>query len=370
MSFLVATLVGLGSLLRTAVPPPTRAPSNLPQILQSIVQREDAATLLGNQRALESVFAPGSRTASVTLDKAEKRLRYLQDWSRARQIRFTGVTVAVRTGTVRWLGPDRVKIYAVVSERYDYQHLQGNTAPCWFGLGVYHWYYLKRQQEHWYLDGDTFIDPLNQDTRLTGPAQPAIIQVAPEEQPRVPESVGARKALAYAQTYCGAAPGCGNQNRYNPRFADFNWRGGDCTNFISQVLEAGGMAPTTLWHWNQRAHDGSPAWVNATALARFLEHSGRATLFAQGSLTSLAGGRQGRPAAIKSLRLGDLIGYYERGRVVHFAIVAGFDADGYPVVMSHSADRYHEPWDLGWDRTTRYLLFHVHYPPGCGAVRN
>lgn len=66
---------------------------------------------------------------------------------------------------------------------------------------------------------------------------------------------------------------------------------------------------------------------------------------------------------LAQIRPGDLIGYFEGGRVVHFAVVVGYDPDGYPLVISHSADRYRVPWDLGWDRSTRFLLYHVHYPP-------
>lgn len=36
-------------------------------------------------------------------------------------------------------------------------------------------------------------------------------------------------------------------------------------------------------------------------------------------------------SAIHELQQGDLMGYYERNRAVHFAIVAGFDPDGYPL---------------------------------------
>jgi hypothetical protein len=339
------------------------APPDLPHILTQLVQREDTATMAGDRRALASLFVPDNSTAAVAREQAEQRLNYLQAWAKARRIAFDRVRVRLRTGRVIWTGSDTVRIYAADSAQYFYHHLVGHTASQWFGLGVYHWYTIRRVGPSWYLLNDVFIDPLNQDTRLTGAAQPATIRVPPERQQQAVPSPGARRALEYAAQYCGAAPGCGNDNRYNPRFGDYNWRGGDCTDFISQVLWAGGFPQTPAWHWNPGAGDGSVAWVNAPALVSFLERTHRVSLIAEGTMPTMLEAKSGRPAPLHRLRLGDLIAYDERGRVVHMAIVAGFDVDGYPVVMSHSADRYREPWDLGWDRTTRFMLFHVNYPP-------
>lgn len=331
-------------------------------ILTKLVQAEDTATLSGNSAALKRLFLPGRSAAVRAEEQAEQRLAYLRDWSRARGIRLVRVHVRLLTGPITVTGPDTVRIYAADSAQYFYRHLTGNTALAWFGLGVYHWYVIGRYEGRWYIASDTFIDPLNQDTRLSGAAHPAVIRVLPAERPHLPVSPGAQKAIRYAETYCGAAPGCGNDNRYNPQFADYNWRGGDCTNFISQVLHAGGFPETDTWAWNARSHEGTVAWLNAPALVRYFQHVGRMTLFAEGTMPALLRGSGKTSAAIKRLRPGDLIAYWEGGRVVHMAIVVGYDVDGYPVVVSHSADRFREPWDLGWDRTTRFLFFHVHYP--------
>ncbi|MMZ64716.1 putative amidase domain protein [compost metagenome] len=55
--------------------------------------------------------------------------------------------------------------------------------------------------------------------------------------------------------------------------------------------------------------------------------------------------------AIARLQPGDLIGYIIQGNDIdHFSILVGFDPNGYPLVNSHTADRYQVPFDLGWDR--------------------
>lgn len=347
-----------------AVPATPAERTQYAAILTRLVQQEDTATLKGDARALGRLFLPDSGTAAAAQEQAEQRLAYLRDWSRARGIRLERVHVRLLIGPMRVLAPDAVRIYAADSAQYFYRHTSGNTALAWFGLGVYHWYVIRRLEGRWYIVGDTFIDPLNQDTRLSGAAHPAVIRVLPAERPRVPISPGALRAIRYAETYCGAAPGCGNDNRYNPAFADYNWHGGDCTNFISQVLHAGGFTETGAWAWDARRHEGTVAWLNAPALVRYFQRTGRMTLFAEGPMPELLQGHNHEPAPIKQLRPGDLIAYYEGGRVVHMALVVGYDLDGYPVVVSHSADRFREPWDLGWDRTTRFLFFHVHYVSG------
>ena len=65
--------------------------------------------------------------------------------------------------------------------------------------------------------------------------------------------------------------------------------------------------------------------------------------------------------SIYELQPGDLIGYEENGDIVHFSIIIGFDNQGYPLVNSHTADRYHVPWDLGWNENTKFWLFHINY---------
>lgn len=72
------------------------------------------------------------------------------------------------------------------------------------------------------------------------------------------------KALAYARRWAFDR---------NPRFGSFNGIGGDCTNFISQIIYAGSgvmnYTPNTGWYFismKKRA----PAWTGVEFLYRFL----------------------------------------------------------------------------------------------------
>lgn len=56
----------------------------------------------------------------------------------------------------------------------------------------------------------------------------------------------------------------------NPKFANFEGDGGDCTNFASQVLYAGSsvMNPSDWYYINVNRR--SPSWTSVTLLYRFL----------------------------------------------------------------------------------------------------
>jgi hypothetical protein len=329
--------------------------------LLSLVRQEDQAVLRGDRRRLQAVFLPGPASRPA-LAAASKRESFLRAWARTRGVRLAGVSVSLRTPRMSLPTSDRAHVFAVVSEAYSYRYAGPGPAAA-FGLGVRHDYVLVRQGGRWYIRSDTFTDPLDQDTRIPTPARPAPgLATLVAAHPRLPAE-GASRAAAYADRFCGAAPGCGNRGLYNPAYANYNGEGGDCTNFTSQALLAGGLRESGDWRYDRRRGEGSAAWANAEALRGHLLGSGRAVLFAAGRYPRLM---QPDPAfphgRAGALRIGDLVSYVERGHAVHTAIVTAFDRHGVPLVDSHTSDRYHVPWDLGWDRTTRYLFWHLHYP--------
>lgn len=75
------------------------------------------------------------------------------------------------------------------------------------------------------------------------------------------------KAVAYATAWA---------LKRNPRYADFAAMGGDCSNFASQCLYAGGgvMNPTPTMGWYYYSlNNRAPAWTAARFLYRFLLHN-------------------------------------------------------------------------------------------------
>ncbi len=380
---------GLALVLSTAATAPhhitptplTPNEQHIKQILHNLVTREDNAIITGHKADLRSIILPHSDA----LARAEKRARYLKVWATSRGLDVRGITISLRTPHIRFVGRGRVNIFGVVGE--SYRVTKKNAAPVKdtpddrFGLGVRHDYVLVKERGQWFIASDDFTDPLNQDTRLLHQALPA--QGSVQAHPLAISSRGAEKAVQYANTYCGSAPGCGNDRYYNSDYTSYNGEGGDCTNFVSQALHAGGFLMSPHWEYSQARGEGSPAWVNADRLKDFLESSGHATLYASGPYNKLTRPLPRFPdGAVNALRPGDLISYVEGHRAVHTAIVVGYDTLGFPVVDTHTSDRYRVPWDLGWDRRTIYDLWHVHYPrsvvfrtssprsPGTGDIMN
>ncbi|HWQ78963.1 MAG TPA: amidase domain-containing protein [Anaerovoracaceae bacterium] len=76
------------------------------------------------------------------------------------------------------------------------------------------------------------------------------------------------KALAYAHQWAFGR---------NPRYYNFEYLGGDCTNYTSQVLYAGSgiMNPKPTYGWYYYSlNNRAPAWTSVEYLYRFLVNNG------------------------------------------------------------------------------------------------
>jgi len=147
-------------------------------------------------------------------------------------------------------------------------------------------------------------------------------------------------AVAYAHKWAFAR---------NPRFADFEAMGGDCTNFASQVLMAGGAdmnyTPITGWYYlslNQRA----PAWTGVAFLHRFLIHNrGPGPFATEAALT------QAEPGDILQLS-------YDGQRFNHCPVVVSATGGARGIrLAAHSADVDNRPLSDFPYKT--YRLLHI-----------
>ncbi|MCK9911927.1 amidase domain-containing protein, partial [Microbacteriaceae bacterium K1510] len=84
----------------------------------------------------------------------------------------------------------------------------------------------------------------------------------------------------------------------------------------------------------------------------FLVRSGYGKVLMRGTFEQVTKPTKQHPkGAIAELQPGDLIAYEWHGGIDHFSVVSARDDNGYLLVNSHTADRYHVPWDMGWDKT-------------------
>jgi cell wall-associated NlpC family hydrolase len=159
--------------------------------------------------------------------------------------------------------------------------------------------------------------------------------------PPPPMSEARRNAVAYADQWAGNES---DPHRGNPGFENFGDGGGDCTNFASQVMRAGGFqdvgnpledlkgSPYGGWYYENsmsrlpgvNAFDRSNSWSVAQANRDFVVNSGRGQVVANAPmperryLDPLAPSKAG-------LQPGDLIYYHDAatGRINHTAVYVG-----------------------------------------------
>jgi Putative amidase domain len=146
-----------------------------------------------------------------------------------------------------------------------------------------------------------------------------------------------RMAAAYALKYAF---------KYNPEWPSYvsthgvHFGGGDCTNFVSQALNAGGWTMVRGFHWDDGSwysskgdagvHDHSRAWTVAENFGGFLKTAGRA-----------------RRCNMHELALGDVVQLCDYGIIHHTMIVTGVLPNSLkrniPLVTYHTVDKAEKP---------------------------
>lgn len=144
-------------------------------------------------------------------------------------------------------------------------------------------------------------------------------------------------------------------NGFNPAFQTM--KGNDCTNFISQVLYAGGMpfvgggsrASGWWYRGSSRPHAWSYSWTVAHSLRLALPRALKAQ-------------ERGDP---RELKIGDVICYDwdGDGRWQHNTVVVDFDGAGQPLVDAHTVASHRRFWtyqdSYAWTPQTQYSFFHI-----------
>jgi hypothetical protein len=339
-------------------------------VMEDLYNKRSAALISGNMSELAQYFDTSKKYGKWALEHELKRVKYLADWSQARMIKLINIQSTVRIKKIYPLGK-MIKTSLEETYKFDYVYADDPTnANNSFGVGIRHTVTLTPKDEKWLIYNDWYTDCFEDALQsysadITVPQSfSSIITKFPtkhstESSANFKSGYNREKAVEYADKYCGAAWGSGNDFKYNKKYSDYNGRGGDCTNFASQVLgdkEGGGLPIVGSWT------PGSRAWANADGLKNFIISSGRGYLIKAGTFKELTSPSENLPfGAVGKLKLGDLVAYEKgRGNIDHFAVITGFDSKGYPLVNSHTTDRYHVPWDLGWgDKRIRFFLIHI-----------
>lgn len=356
---LIVVLAVTPLIIRTLIGTPTegqRARSErsiLEERLTDLFAARAEALLAQETDGLAAFYDTSSVKGRQELSRQQQRVADVVSWAAKRGVDFTTSSAQMAIKDMKFEGETAV---VSVHESATLVYVGGSLRDSHrAGLGIRHRLTLVRRKETWLVQEDDYTDPL-----IETPVAPvaAIAPVLPQAPSfllavTAQQKYDRRAAVRYANQYCGIAPGCGINGEYNAHYADLTALGGDCTNFVSQVLgdpQAGGLPPTPIWNWDPDEHMGTAAWQQTTAFAAFLTASGYAKLIDQGRREAVRDG-------LRKLKPGDLVGYEEEGRIAHFAVITGQDPTGQPVVNSHTSDRYQVPWDLGWPESTVYWFF-------------
>jgi hypothetical protein len=224
--------------------------------------------------------------------------------------------------------------------------------------GIHHELLVVRTQAGWRIGDDKFSDDTLDGLKLrleSGESSETILRdiradyegswVTSDEDtaPAVPKS-GAFKpfnrdaAIAYAHAWVQN----GAQLR-NPAYANFENMGGDCTNYISQCIRAGGapMDPGGNWQWYyNNINSRSPSWTSVNQLFSYL-------------VNNTYTGPAGRQVANQNLiQRGDLVQLDTNNNLSAYehsvlTVASTLDAQNnyHWLICCHSADREDYPLD-------------------------
>lgn len=357
----VILLALVGGALTRAAPDPS-----VEQFLKEMYAHRARSLLTGEPlKELDRYYDESVQGGRFAYTHEKGRIAYMQAWAPARGLKITEAETIVTNLRVKRQG-DQATVSLIARTRLGYQY-KGDQTLNEMGIGSWHWLQLVRKEDGWKVQREFFLDALGSEwtepyipkknserdvpaetAALLGDPEEAFLSEEPEEAvPAAGGRLDRAGAKAYSEKYCGAAWGCGNNSDYNERYESYRNLGGDCANFASQTLVEGGKLKPD-WTWRK----GSGCWLNAESFVRYLINSGRATLVARGTYPKVE-------SALSRLQPGDIVGYQLKGTIVHVSVVTGKDSAGVPVVTAHTADRFRNPWDLGWDDKAVYWLLHM-----------
>ncbi len=336
-----------------------------------ILERRSQTLVEDDPGWMEQDYLLSAETGRWAFERVCLRVEYVRKWMSVRGAQLAEVRAAMEVESVTMESQDKAWVELVEHCAYAYRYPDMSetaaTTGGVFGSRAVHVMEMVFHDGAWRIRKDWYTDPFGEGYRV--PAQgPIPLRMSPhgpvaaEEGGSVPaDGIGKYdrgKAVEYAVAYAGV-PALSESGRYNPGYKVYTFLGGDCANFVSQILFAGGMEQGHGWHYDG---EGSLAWVKADGLIWFLISSQRGKLIFTGTFSAATNPTESHPqGAFALLEQGDVIGYQARGEICHMAVVVGTDALGYPLIASHTADRLYFPWDLGWDKGTVFWFIKITY---------
>lgn len=343
-------------------------------VLENILNNRSKVFISGDFKVLDNYFDTSQKLGKWAWEHEVQRIKYLRDWSKDRGIAFTNIESTVKLKKLTKVSDDHMKVTFDEIYKFDYIYKDDvNPIANSFGVRLTHVGEIKKVNEGWKFYKDWYLDCFNdaiQGYNAIIPEEYVSADYAYDVVPatNLKSTYNREKAVEYADKYSAIPWANDGDSSYNKKYRNYNGIGGDCTNYVSQCLgdkEAGNLRFDGVWYCRYGRGSntaGSAAWLNAQKFKNYLIYSGKGKQIAKGNYKKLttAAASNNNIVPTSQLMLGDIISFEEKGKVVHNAIVTGFDSHGYPLVNTHTVDRYHVPWDLGWgDKDIQFFLIHI-----------
>nr|WP_203689268.1 amidase domain-containing protein [Streptomyces sp. SID12488] len=291
---------------------------------------------------LSAALARSENAALTSLDRRKDRLAALGE-------KYSRANTVVTLNSTRLRGA-KAEVAVTETTTLTYQKVRGDE-PGTTGFQAHHALtFTADARGHWQLTGIRNTDAapdvaVNQPTTASVTAEPSakarVGTVADDTMPNAPRAATTRttpantknlttgafdyKAMAtYAEKYWST---------YNTAYPNFNGHGagGDCTNFVSQSLKAGGWkhAPGYVYDytkWFGNADIQSDSFVGVNEWSWFAQNSKRTTSLAY----------------VYQMDVGDVLqmDFEKDGSKDHTMIVTYRSAQGVPYLTYHSANTY------------------------------
>jgi len=323
--------------------------------IQIIFEKRNRAIIGRDLELIESMYNTETKYGTWAYEYELRKMKYIHNWEQKQGVRFIEIIPKTVVRNIK-NSEDRLSANILCSTEYKYIYEDKPDEVNNCKIGTHHVLELIKKDDMWVIAKEWYKDPFADSLKLDNLKVDSIKQYILSQSPRELSNIGERreKAVEYADRYCGAASEEQYGFKYNKAYRNYNYQGGDCANFASQILHEGGKFKKNNT-WNYDSNGATRAWLNAGGFKNYMISSGRASLIAYGNYEKVY-------KASYKLLPGDFVAYEKKGDITHISVVTGADSRGYSLVSCHNTDRNRVPWDLGWSNSSiKFWLVRVHY---------
>ncbi|MBD7911252.1 amidase domain-containing protein [Clostridium cibarium] len=334
----------------------------------------NSSFITGNVENLYKYFILNTNLSSYSLHHEFQRIAYLRDWANERNITFTSITSYPNIRYIKG-GPDYFNIRIDEEYKFEYVYNDEPNVKNEFGVSLFHTIGLKKADNSYKITKDYYLDCFEDGLKkysftLKEKEIPLTKQSAyninfKRDDVKAPTNKKFKRDACknYANKYCGVTWASKNPDKYNKKYFNFTGSGGNCTNYVSQCLgdkEGGALPNDYTWYFIPKSQQGSAAWLNADGFKNYILYSGKGKVIKKSDFANSLKPLKDGTFVFKNLSIGDLVSYDKKNDIDHNAVITGFDSKGYPLINSHTVDRYQVPFDLGWgDKNINFYFIHI-----------